>query len=244
MRAAITDGPLTVGPSDHFLRLLVTGKSSARQIVTLDELSKAFCAGLSLQNGNAVSVTHQTAAYLARYDAAPDDAFVAQHRSMRRTSITVDGTTSDVRVNDNESPLFRLRNARDRNGTPWLSSEAFEAGERLRRDFDRAHLEPAITSRWNPGGTRGGGVRNGEVNLAHSALAARDCLPAMRMTLGPELSGVALDICGYLKDLEQAKRERIWPLRFAKLMLRTALDMLAGHYGTVAGITPQRAPPS
>lgn len=102
---------------------------------------------------------------------------------------------------------------------------------------------PRTISNWsNP-------VPSDRRSCGHRASFLPDSVIAARQRLhhaldGPEFSGLLVDVCCFLKRLEVTERERGWPARSAKIMLRLALERLARHYGHVpskSGRTRSRA---
>lgn len=149
-----------------------------------------------------------------------------------RPVVDADGETVVVAHNDGESPLAWLARRRGRDGAALIDGEEFAAGERLRADFSRARLG-GLTSNWR-GAERisGGGFGREEIGMA--ALGARRRLAAALKAVGPGLDGVLLDVCCFLKGLEQVEIERRWPPRAAKVVLKLALQRLVAHYGPPA----------
>src|SRR5262249_4897168 len=103
-------------------------------------------------------------------------------------------------VNDDESPIAWLRRRKDRNGEPMISAIQFDAGERLRADFFFARMTPRTTTNWSAvssvrRGRRYGASSHGGVELSDRAAAARERVGRALAAVGPELSGVLIDVC-------------------------------------------------
>ncbi|MBB4121570.1 DUF6456 domain-containing protein [Martelella radicis] len=130
-----------------------------------------------------------------------------------------------------KTPLQMLARLKGRDGGIFLPEYAFDAGERLSSDFVRAQMQPRVTSALQPRlESRGRGTRADDHGLSDSALDARRRVTRALSAVGPELADVLLDFVCFEKGLEQLERERQWPVRSAKLMVRTALLALARHY--------------
>jgi hypothetical protein len=67
--------------------------------------------------------------------------------------------------------------------------------------------------------------------ISDLAADARRDLARLHAVLPRDCAGVVLDVCGLLKGLQEVERDRGWPRRSAKLVLRIGLEQLAQHYG-------------
>ena len=165
----------------------------------------------------------------------PDLPFQAQHNRIGRIAVP-DAKGGTALGNLDESPVAALARRPGRDGQPWLRPHEVAAAERFRRDFEAGQLQPRITANWSASVANGrrAGSTAGLADLTDIALSARSRLDAAIEVVGPELSGVLLDVCCFLKGLEEVERERQWPARSAKLVLRLGLEALARHYGLSA----------
>jgi hypothetical protein len=160
------------------------------------------------------------------------DAFRAQHLDLATRNIVTETGAISVLVNDSESPLAWLARRKGRDGRAMISPNQFIAGEKLRADFTRGHLSPRVTSDWSaPTGRRSGTFAGGAGEITDMVIASRQRVRLAMEACGPEFSGLLMDVCCFLRGLEDVERERGWPLRSAKIVLQLALDRLARHYG-------------
>lgn len=163
------------------------------------------------------------------------DKFRAQHLVLSEREIMTEAGTASVIVNDSESPLAWLARRKGRDGRAMISPDQFIAGEKLRADFTRGNLTPRVTSNWSApsgGGSRGSGGSAGE--MTDLIVASRQRVRLALQACGPEFSGLLMDVCCFLRGLEDVEHERGWPPRSAKVVLQLALDRLARHYGLVS----------
>lgn len=165
------------------------------------------------------------------HDIAPDiDTRRARHLDLATRRVETDAGAMQLLVNESESPLAWLARRKGRDGRAMIGAHQFLAGERLRSDFTRAHLTPRITSRWGaPTGSAGG--RAGPAEMTDLIVAARQRVRHALEACGPEFAGVLMDVCCFLRGLEDVERERGWPSRSAKVVLQLGLERLARHYG-------------
>jgi hypothetical protein len=171
-------------------------------------------------------------AFLRRRGCDPASAFQAQHQHRVPATVDMDGEPARVTIDAAESPLDWLRRRKDRNGEPLVDEACYQAGERLRRDLTTAAMLPSVTSSWDLVANAGKGGRGRDPAAAtDAALAARQRVTAAFRAIGADLADLLIDVCGFLKGLEQVERDRGWPARSGKIVLTLALARLADHYG-------------
>ncbi len=132
------------------------------------------------------------------------DPMRVQHLALATCHIVTATGRATVTVDDGESPLTWLARRKGGNGSAFIDAAQLEAGERLRADFTHAHLMQRTTSNWSTA------VASGRRSVGGDAAAMTDAIVAARQrvrhaldAVGPEFSGVLIDVCCFLKGLEQ-----------------------------------------
>ncbi len=212
----------------YFVRGLLAGGSAARRgehYIMLDgrrakasDVRLLIQAGILTQNAAGCAANSRTASWLKR--AMLDrDAFLAQHRIVARDE-------EGRELNLAESPLTRLAAGE----SAFLERHQLEVGDRVRRLVERAQLRQKTTMNYSglPVDKRSASRAS---DLPDLAADARRGVNEIYERLPAECAGVVIDVCGFLKGLQEVERERGWPRRSAKLVLRIGLEQLALVYG-------------
>ncbi len=200
---------------------------------SLEELARLDLVARGERNG-AFAISEVGRARLARDRARREgegEVFGRQHREVEKVAMPEDGGAEEVALNRRESPLAWLRRRRGPDGEPLIDAASFEAGERLRRDLTFAGLLPGVTARWDGAVGGGAGGWRDPAGATDTVIAARQRVRTALAEVGADFAGLLLDLCGFLKGVETIERERRWPQRSGKIVIRLALGHLARHYG-------------
>ena len=112
-----------------------------------------------------------------------------------------------------------------------VSQRQFDAGERLRADWERGQLGQRVTMAWDSAPvarTRGGSSQ--PVDLSASQLDARRRFEAAVAEAGTGLSDILWRIVCAGEGMREAESALGWPARAGKVVLQIALDRVADYY--------------
>jgi len=130
-----------------------------------------------------------------------------------------------VTVNLAESPLGWLF------ARGHVSRRQYDAGERLRLDWERAQLSQRVTMSWDAAPvarSRSGGAP--AIDLSGSQLDAKRRFEAAVTEAGPGLADILWRVVCAGEGMREAESALGWPARAGKLVLSFALDRIADYY--------------
>lgn len=148
-----------------------------------------------------------------------EDGFVIRNASARKTG-------RRVTVNLAESPLGWLR------ARGLVNARQFEAGERLRDDYEMAALGPRVTMCWDAAPrARPSGMPGTGLDPTDAQISAKRRFDAAVTAAGPGLADVLWRVICAGETVPVAEKALGWPARAGRLVLTLALDRVADHYG-------------
>ena len=162
---------------------------------------------------------------------------LGQHQDRQQETLLKDGVEKHVVIDHHESPLTWLHKRKNKNGHPLIDKHQFASGERLRASYEKALMPSQITQNWDRlASSLSKHNKNNlkELTLSEAALSAKQNYMKALDAVGPELSGILIDICCEQRGLEDAEKRNGWPKRSGKVILGIALTRLARHYGFIS----------
>jgi hypothetical protein len=157
-------------------------------------------------------------------------------RLLRERAIAADVAKSDgaatgarparsVTVNISDSPLGWLF------ARGHVTQRQFDAGERLRSDWERGQLAPRVTMAWDSAPVARG--RSGpapQPDLNGAQIDARRRFDHAIEKSGPGLSDILWRVVCAGEGMRDAETALGWPARAGKVVLTLALDRIADYY--------------
>ena len=130
-----------------------------------------------------------------------------------------------VTVNGAESPLGWLF------ARGLVTHRQYDAGERLRGDWERAQLAPRVTMAWDGAPVaKGRGGSAPEPDLSGAQIDARRRFEHAVESAGPGLADILWRVVCAGEGMRDAESALGWPARAGKLVLTIALDRIADYY--------------
>ena len=144
-----------------------------------------------------------------------------------RSTGSMRGATAvrSVTVNIAESPLGWLFSR------GFVTQRQFDAGERLRWDWERAQLAPRVTMLWDAAPVaRSRGATSVQPDLSDAQIDAKRRFDAAIACAGPGLADILWRVVCAGEGMRDAETALGWPARAGKLVLSFALDRVADYY--------------
>jgi hypothetical protein len=130
-----------------------------------------------------------------------------------------------VTINMAESPLGWLL------ARGHVTRRQYDAGERLRRDWERAQLAPHVTMLWDSAPVaRGRGGSGSGTDLSNAQIDAKRRFHGAIESAGPGLADILWRIVCAGEGMRDAETALGWPARAGKVVLTLALDRVAAYY--------------
>ena len=130
-----------------------------------------------------------------------------------------------VTFNAAESPLGWLF------ARGFVSRRQYDAGERLRSDWERSQLSPRVTMAWDAAPVaRGRGGSPAGSDLCGAQIDAKRRFDKAVDAAGPGLADILWRVVCAGDGMRDAETALGWPARAGKLVLGFALDRVADYY--------------
>lgn len=130
-----------------------------------------------------------------------------------------------VMFNAAESPLGWLL------ARGLVTRRQYDAGERLRADWERAQLAPRVTMSWNAAPVARGRLGSAAApDLSGAQIDAKRRFHDAVEAAGPGLADILWRVVCAGEGMRDAETALGWPARAGKLVLTFALDRVAAYY--------------